>query len=264
MALNELTSEVLLCDDHGRLNRAAVGWTRHPRHIANLKGRGRNKRWEYWAVHAPTHVLGVTVSDLDYAALCAVYFLAPDGSETVVSKLAPLSRVSMPDRCGAGAVAVRFRGMSIDLIPVESGVQLVVDTPRLSADITVDRPAGHESLGVVVPWSDRLFQYTVKENTLPARGGVLVGGRAFSFDHDCWATLDHGRGRWPYRVTWNWGSGSGLVDGIVVGRYRLDRERPVHGRTHPLRRRGARLGLRPWQLDAAVADHFRVKRPGES
>src|SRR5699024_8367246 len=32
-----------------------------------------------------------------------------------------------------------------------------------------------------------------------------------------WATLDHGRGRWPYRVRWNWGAGSGSSGGRVIG-----------------------------------------------
>ena len=34
---------------------------------------------------------------------------------------------------------------------------------------------------------------------------------------DAWATLDHGRGRWPYDVSWNWGAGSGTTNGRVIG-----------------------------------------------
>src|SRR5690606_23325261 len=34
---------------------------------------------------------------------------------------------------------------------------------------------------------------------------------------DSWAVLDHGRGRWPYRISWNWGAGSGRSHGRVVG-----------------------------------------------
>jgi hypothetical protein len=144
--------------------------------VSNLRGRGRTKRWEYWAVSAPTHVLAVTVSDLDYAALCAVYFLAPDGTETVVSRLSPLTRVPMPDRCGGGPVSFRARGLVIDLIPDSDGVVLLVDAGELHADVRVKRPPVHESLGVVVPWSVSRFQYTVKENTLPASGQEI--GRA--------------------------------------------------------------------------------------
>lgn len=63
----ELTYPVDLCQIDGHLNRTAVGWSRRPLHRANLKGRGRNKRWEYWCVQTPELVFAVTVSDLDYA-----------------------------------------------------------------------------------------------------------------------------------------------------------------------------------------------------
>jgi hypothetical protein len=73
-------------------------------------------------------------------------------------------------------------------------------------------------MGVVVPWSARRFQYTVKDVARPALGRLWVDG----VEHpvaagDSWAVLDHGRGRWPYAVHWNWGAGSGLVDGRVIG-----------------------------------------------
>ena len=73
-------------------------------------------------------------------------------------------------------------------------------------------------MGVVVPWSARRFQYTVKDVARPALGSLWVDG----VEHpvaagDSWAVLDHGRGRWPYAVHWNWGAGSGLVDGRVIG-----------------------------------------------
>ncbi len=213
----EITEPVDLCRADGRLNRAAVGWSRYPLHRANLRGRGRAKRWEYVCVTAPTHALAVTVSDLDYAALHAVWFLAPDRTETAASALVPLQRVALPDRSGGGPVSVRTKALAVDLLPDATGVTLRARTADLDAEVRVDRPPGHEALGVVVPWSDRLFQYTVKENTLPASGVVTVGGVRHAFGPGSWATLDHGRGRWPYRVTWNWGAGSGALAGRVVG-----------------------------------------------
>jgi hypothetical protein len=217
VGLREISDPVRLCDRAGHLDPQAIGWTRRPLHTANLRGRGRNKRWEYWAISSPSQFLGVTVSDLDYAALYAVYFLAPDGAETVLSKLVPFGRVSLPEASGLAAVAVRAKGLAIDLMPDATGLRLIVDSERLHADVRVERPVGHEALGVVVPWSDRRFQYTLKENTLPASGTVTVAGDRFPFRADAWATLDHGRGSWPYRVIWNWGSGSGVVDGQVLG-----------------------------------------------
>ena len=34
---------------------------------------------------------------------------------------------------------------------------------------------------------------------------------------ESWAVLDHGRGRWPYDITWNWGAGSGVSNGRTIG-----------------------------------------------
>ncbi|MEZ5117623.1 MAG: DUF2804 domain-containing protein [Candidatus Nanopelagicales bacterium] len=216
----EITGPVDLCRADGRLNRAAVGWTRTPMHRANLRGRGRTKRWEYWAVMSPTEVFTLTVSDLDFGTLHAVWFLDADGTETGVERLTPLARADLPDAPGGGPVRARAKGLEIDLDPLpDGGTAIRAATDRITADLTVGRPAGHECLGVVVPWSDRRFQYTVKDNTLPATGTVTVDGVAHDFTApDTWAVLDHGRGRWPHRITWNWGAGSGrTADGRTLG-----------------------------------------------
>lgn len=215
----EITQPVDLCTAGGRLNPAAVGWSRHPVHRANLRGWGRGKRWEYWCVQAPGRVLALTVSSLDYLALHTVWLLDEGGTEVERTAIVPLARgVALPERCGAGEVEAAGRGLSIRLTPVDGGMRLRARTARLDADVLVRRPEGHESLGVVIPWSPTRFQYTVKENTLPAEGEVHVDGRTLRFDSgESWAVLDHGRGRWPYRTTWNWGSGSGTSDGRTIG-----------------------------------------------
>ncbi|HHU08712.1 MAG TPA: DUF2804 domain-containing protein, partial [Intrasporangiaceae bacterium] len=58
----EITETVSLTRPDGRLNPAAVGWTRTPLHDTSGIGRGRvgwgrNKRWEYWAVCSPEWVV---------------------------------------------------------------------------------------------------------------------------------------------------------------------------------------------------------------
>nr|WP_016909321.1 DUF2804 domain-containing protein [Streptomyces xiaopingdaonensis] len=102
-----------------------------------------------------------------------------------------------------GGTRLRARCLSPERLPVE-------------VDVHVALPAGHETLSVVVPWSERRFQYTSKQTARPASGGVRVGSEVLRFD-DAWGTLDHGRGRWPRSVRWNWGSASGRSDGRTVG-----------------------------------------------
>lgn len=216
----ELTAPVDLCTPDGRLNREAVGWCRTPLVRGNVARSGRRKRWEYWAVQTPDLVLAVTVSDLEYAALHAVWALTPDDVEHGGTAIVPLGRgADLGDRAGLPARA-RAKGLEIDLDPQDDGgTRLQVRTPDVAADVVAAMPAGHESMGVVVPWSRKRFQYTVKDNTRPAAGWVRVDGVTYDLPAgESWATLDHGRGRWPYRITWNWGSGSGRTsDGRPLG-----------------------------------------------
>ena len=90
---------------------------------------------------------------------------------------------------------------------------------RLYADVRVGKPAGHETLSVVVPWSDQRFQFTSKHNTRPATGAIRVDDRTYDVgpDTDAFGCLDYGRGVWPYRTVWNWASASGRRDGRTIG-----------------------------------------------
>ena len=215
--LPEITAPVDLCDDRGRLAPAAVGWSRSPLHRPNLRGWGRTKRWEYWGLVTDTHVVGLTISSLDYAGVEAVYVLdRSTGHETVHEATVPLARgVELAPRCGTGRSHVEAGGLAISLTEEGDGTRLGASAPGVVLDAVAARPPDHESLGVVVPWSDRLFQYTVKDVARPLSGSLTVDGTAY--DAAGWAVLDHGRGRWPYSLTWNWAAGSGLVDGEVRG-----------------------------------------------
>ncbi|MGB3696371.1 MAG: DUF2804 domain-containing protein [Gordonia sp. (in: high G+C Gram-positive bacteria)] len=222
----ELLEPVSLTGPTGKLNRSAVGFARSPLVDTagigrGLRGRGRNKRWEYWNVITPTHIVGITVSSIDYAAVHEVWIFdratrIETGRATTV---VPPRGVELPGSFGAGPVSARAKELAIDIeTSDDGGTRLRAEIPDARLDIVVARPAGHECLAVVVPWSDTRFQYTVKDVALPASGSVTVDG----VEHPVaagrsWAVLDHGRGRWPYDITWNWGAGSGTSRGRVVG-----------------------------------------------
>lgn len=220
----ELTEPVQLCLPNGKLNREAVGWSRTPLHdTSGIDGRrvwGRNKRWEYWAVTTQTHIVSLTVSSLDYAAVHGI--LVHDirsGATLERGAVAPLgSSATLPARLGASSALARTRSLSIDIDELPSGTRLRGRAEGVAFDITAERPAGHEALAVVVPWSDTRFQYTVKDVARPAVGWLEVDGGTVDLPSgESWAVLDHGRGRWPYRMQWNWGAASGVVDGRAIG-----------------------------------------------
>ncbi|MBZ5711882.1 DUF2804 domain-containing protein [Nannocystis pusilla] len=220
----EIVAAVELCRPDGTLNPAAIGWSRRPllrtRLPRGLGAWGRNKRWEYWGITTPTHVVALTVSSLDYAALHQVWLL-DRVRRTAIDEVAIVpfaAGVELPESLGDGPTRARGRRLSITIDADERGAVLTARTPRVAVDLQIDRPPGHECLAVVVPWSARRYQYTVKDLALPASGRLVVDGEEIIVPAgDSWAVLDHGRGRWPYAMTWNWGVGSGRVAGQIVG-----------------------------------------------
>lgn len=187
-------------------------------HTANLRGWGRSKRWEYWGLVTPRHIIGLTLSSLDYAGVHGIYVLdRRTGTETVRSAVEPLARsVRLPQRSGGGPARARAGGLSLEFTSSGSGVRLRASGPGVG--VRADVGPGQDCLDVVVPWSRRLFQCTVKDVGRPVSGALDLDGQEFRFGSDgSFAVLDHGRGRWPYSVTWNWAAGYGAVLGRRVG-----------------------------------------------
>jgi hypothetical protein len=214
----EITTEVDLALPSGRLNPDAVGWSRRPLHRTGLPGWGRRKRWEYWGLVTPTHIVGLTVSSLDYAGVHGAYVLdRTTGADRSTDAVTPFARGAvLPVRCGQGSAQAETAALRIRMDETPEGTRLRARTDGLDLDV-VAGPSGGDCLAVVVPWSERRFQYTVKDLGRPLRGHLEVDGVRHELDPaTSFGVLDHGRGKWPYAITWNWGAGHGQVDGRTV------------------------------------------------
>ena len=226
----ELTAPVDLCTlDGSELNPEARGWSRQPLHRANLHGRiGTNKRWDYWAILAGDLVVSSVYSDIDHFGLADVYWAdlvtAETGGHAIV--VPAHEGIALPEVPGSAPLVVDRDGLDLRITDDEAGTRLVATwserdgrTGRL--DVLVSLPAGHESLNVVIPWSDELFNFTSKHLARPAVGELVVGDRRRPIGGtdgaESWGVLDVGRGRWPAKINWNWGSGAGRCGDRVVG-----------------------------------------------
>jgi Protein of unknown function (DUF2804) len=219
----EITAPVALCTPDGRLNPDAVGWSRRPLHDCTLPGSwGRRKRWDFWGVTGPGFALNLVYADVDYVGIADVWFHDFGSGDTAARSVpVPLARgVSLPATVAGGDMQFAHRGLALAIAEEEGGTRLRAsfgdtgaDGVPFAADVLVRRPEGHESLSVVIPWSDRRFQFTNKDVGRPADGTITWGDRSYVLagDGTSWATLDYGRGKWPYRTHWNWGAGSGVV-----------------------------------------------------
>ncbi len=217
-----LTGPVALTLKGGTLNPDAVGWAAQP--VVDTSGlgvgRGRNKRWEYWNVATPTHIIGLTVSSIDYACVHEVWVYDRQTGQTwgESATVIPARGAVLAPVLEQGRSMARAKNLAIDIDETPEGTRLRAQIPGLSFDVLAALPEGHERLALVVPWSETRFQYTVKDLARPASGTLRIG----SVDHpvpagESWAVLDHGRGRWPYDISWNWGAGSGCSNGHVIG-----------------------------------------------
>jgi hypothetical protein len=225
----ELTEPVDLCTPDGSaLNPDARGWSRHPLHRANLAGQwGRNKRWDYWAVLAGDFVVSTVYSDVDYIGLADVWWADLVTGETGGHGIGVRNAegMNLPELPGSAPLRVTRDGLDLDISDDAAGTQIHAGWTERDGrpgrlDVTIDLPPGHESLNVVIPWSDELFNFTSKHQARAAEGLLVLGDHRRTIGAsagDAWGVLDVGRGRWPSEITWNWGGGAGRAGDHVVG-----------------------------------------------
>lgn len=220
----EITAPVDLCDARGNLNPAARGFARRPLFRANLSGHWpRKKKWNFWNWIAPDFVFSVTLADIDLASFCA-YGLTDfrDGSHWEGASFGLPGRIAFAEHveasCGyhAGGVDYSNRIDGDDLAVSFRG--RARQGSEIGAEFVVRRPRDHESLNVVVPWTESRFQCNSKHAALPCEGEVRVADRRYVFDPKTgFAVQDWGRGIWPHRAYWNWGVATGYAGGDLLG-----------------------------------------------
>lgn len=224
-AEKEIVAPIALCDKKGLLNPQAIGYAKRPLIDCNVTGQFmRKKKWNYWCVYGEDILFSATISHLDYAVVCFVYFLEYETQrfyeKTVTIPLG--ASVKMPQQV-LQSVHFSSNELTIQMTYADNRTLLSVtckdfDGDDLQADLTIFHPMDDESLNVVIPWNSKTYQFTAKHHTLPTEGVVTIGQRSYSFyQQDCFAVLDYGRGVWPREATWNWGMASQLVRSQRIG-----------------------------------------------
>ncbi len=232
---NELTQSTSLLDPAGKLSQ--IGWSRQPLLDPNLEAarfyrlrsfqRYRMKRWDYYAIFTPQRFFSATIADLGYAANIFVYTLDfGSGKLHEEGLVIPLSQgVLLPRSSMEGASHFGDQRASLDFQVTPGARQISVSWPGfdagrgIQAEITLEQPAGHESMAIVIPIGKSRFYYNHKINCLPASGFIQYGEQREELDpKTCFGQLDWGRGVWNYRSFWNWASASGRsTDGRALG-----------------------------------------------
>src|ERR1041384_7503679 len=184
----EITAPIDICDSQGRLVREAVGGSRHPLHrCAMPAGLRRVHRWNHWCFTARTHALQITVADVGFLGLAIVSFL--DFSRRPLDRICIWPGglpVQLPD-APRDDVGLRKRRMSLTFGNENGRMRVEARARGSDVDLTVERPAEHETLNVLVPFGDEQFQFTSKQQALPVRGSVRAGGVEYRYGDDGFA-----------------------------------------------------------------------------
>lgn len=222
---SEITTSVNLCDERGQLLEEAIGWSRQPVFNCNLsKHFLRKKKWNYWCVTNSDCLFSITISNLDYAAMVFAYFLDFKTLKFIEkSVITPFGKGCSISENVHSPVCFDHAEMKVDFLEENNNTHILVKCKNfngipMSADFTVIYPEGHETLNVVIPWNKTTFQFTSKQECLPADGSLTVGEEQYKFDaSNTFACLDFGRGVWPRQISWNWANASGVNNDKIVG-----------------------------------------------
>lgn len=225
----ELKETISLADENGNLA-STVGFARRPywhynREDLNVK-RWRLKEWDYYLVNTGKIAVAFTMSDLGYVRMASISYLdletKLDATKTILK--APSKERVMPIESKTGHSYFRTGKMILDYKsePGRKHVRCYIPDFYNGKDFRADlmfKDIPEESMNILTPWPDRKhFYLNEKVNCMPVAGTVVFDGQVTRFNPEehC-GVLDWGRGYWPYKSRWYWGTASAMVDGKPFG-----------------------------------------------
>ena len=191
--------------------------------------RFRIKEWDYYLVNNDHHAIALTIADNGYMGLASVSLMdLAEKTSLTRSFLSPfpMGRLRLPATSEKGISRIAGKGYEINVLVGPHKREIyghVYDFSgkgqQLLFDLELKNPR-QDSMVIVTPFhrKPRHFYYNQKINCLPAEGRVIAGEKDLLFSPaSAFGVLDWGRGVWPYRDTWYWGSVSGIVQGRAFG-----------------------------------------------
>jgi hypothetical protein len=205
------------------------GWARKPLLKYNKenigKGWSRVKEWDHYSILNKEFGFQLTIGDIGYLTQMSYVWLDFTKKERnthsimkffTKSKILPTSSledsyIKFPTEKFRATIEKKAdeRILTIeDSTFLEKGINgsiTLEDNPKMDNTVVV---TGYG------PKKPKLFYYNHKINFMPAKGAIKLGDKSYYFEPDSsFGLMDWGRGIWPYKTHWLWGSACGLVDG---------------------------------------------------
>ncbi|MHC1590505.1 MAG: DUF2804 domain-containing protein [Candidatus Helarchaeales archaeon] len=226
---HEITEPSDLLNENGELIQR--GWARKPILRYNPENLGvgwhRRKEWDYYGIWNLKHGISFFIADLGYMTLATltVYdFTGKKSSSKTSLKLFTRGKLGLSRNSLEGDFTFSSRSMGkLEIKRLSDKQVLSFDAPKfkkLKGEIELAIDQSKDSMVVATgypPDRPHHFYYNHKFNNLPATGELSFNGRKLEFNpEDSFGGFDWGRGVWPYKTRWLWGTGAGKVDGHEI------------------------------------------------
>ncbi len=226
---NEITERSDVFNKDGSLIQR--GWARKPLLTYNKENIGKNwiriKEWDHYSILNNEFGFQLTIGDIGYLTQMSYVWLdftKKDRNTIGTFKFFTKSKL-LPQSSLENSV-IEFPTKKFSATITKSGNKRILDfsDPKfqkkgLSGSITMTDDPTMDNTVVVTGYKEdpRLFYYNHKVNYMPAEGLITIGEKEYPLESKTsFGLMDWGRGIWPYRTHWLWGSACGLVDDIPI------------------------------------------------
>lgn len=180
------------------------------------------KEWDFYQISNDHYCMQLTIGHVSYAgSISATLFEFATGKKYDVTKLLalPFNKLNMPRSAEEGNLSYNSKDIKLDFELFDRERRLRCRSngkrgPAMDIDITLSQP-DRTSIVIATPFDENsaYFYYNHKINCMPAHGKAIIDDKEYIFEpRTSFGLLDWGRGVWPFRHEWVWGSGSTFID----------------------------------------------------
>lgn len=186
------------------------------------------KEWDFYQISNDEFCLQMVIGHVSYAGDVSVsLFEFATGKKFNVSKMLvlPFNKLKMPASAEEGDLYYHHKDIEMSFEFTDEGRRLRCkadakgDSPAVNIDVTLQQ-SDKTSIVMATPFDEKetYFYYNHKINCMPAIGEAKFGNKTYRFEpQTSFGLLDWGRGVWPFKHEWVWGSGSTLINGKRFG-----------------------------------------------
>ena len=226
---NEIKEPSNLFNEDGSL--VQQGWARKPSLTYNKehigKGWTRIKEWDHFSVLNKDFGFQLTIGDIGYLTQMSYVWLDFKTKERTGEAIMKLfTKGTILPHSSMDDFIVEFPTKKFKALIERNGNKRIISIDDKSfmekgikGKIVLDDKPDWDNTVVVTGYEEdpTMFYYNHKINMMAAQGTITIGDTPYQFEPETsFGLMDWGRGIWPYKTHWLWGSACGMVNEVPV------------------------------------------------